>query len=222
MSVVRRPVIGIVGHLQLHARPFGDLPVHGAAARYADAVAACGGRPVIVPPGTGPGLLDLLDGVVLTGGDDLGADPARDSDEVALVRAASAARVPVLGVCRGLQVLVVAFGGTLQGGLDHVHPATGHRVTTRPGSVVRGLLGVSATTSALHRQAVADPGPAWRPTAWADDGVVEAIEPTDPAVTALGVQWHPELHWNDAPHDATGPAVFAWLARTAGSRSTAR
>lgn len=213
-------MIGIAGHHQLVPRPFGDLPVHGAAAAYATAVAASGGRPVVVPPGAGRDLLGVLDGVVLTGGDDLGADPRRDADEIALVRAAVRTGVPVLGACRGLQVLAVALGGTLRGGLDHVHPGTGHDVTTRPGSAVRRMLGWRARTSALHRQAVADPGPHWVATAWAEDGVIEAIEPADPAVRALGVQWHPELFWNAAPHDTTGPAVFAWLTRTAENGST--
>lgn len=222
MSAVRRPVIGIAGHHQLVPRPFGDLPVHGAAAAYAAAVAACGGRPVVVPPGAGPGLLDVLDGVVLTGGDDVGTDSARDADETALVRVAVAARVPLLGACRGLQVMAVALGGDLHEAAGHCEPATGHSVTTRPGSVVHGLVGAAATTTALHRQAVADPGPSWRATAWAMDGTVEAIEPTDPAIPALGVQWHPELFWNDAPHDPTGPVVFAWLARLAQNGSTRR
>lgn len=220
MSAVRRPVIGIAGHRQLVARPFGDLPVHGAAAAYAAAVTACGGRPVVVPPGAGADLLDILDGVVLTGGDDIGADPVRDTDETALVRAAATARVPLLGACRGLQVMAVALGGGLRDVAGHRHPATGHAVTTQPGSVVHGLVGAATTTTALHRQAVADPGPHWRATAWAMDGTVEAIEPTDPAIPALGVQWHPELFWNDAPHDATGPAVFTWLTRLAENGST--
>lgn len=220
MSAVRRPVIGIAGHRQLVPRPFGELPVHGAAAAYALAVTATGGRPVVLPPGTATDLLDTVDAVVLTGGDDVGADPARDADEVALVRAAVDAHVPLLGACRGLQVMAVALGGTLGDVPGHVHPAGGHVVTTRPGSVAHGLLGAATTTTALHGQAVADPGPRWRATAWAMDGTVEAIEPDDPGVPALGVQWHPELFWNDAPHDATGPAVFAWLVRHAGNGST--
>lgn len=221
MSVVRRPVIGIAGHRQLVPRPFGDLPVHGAAAAYAAAVTACGGRPVVVPPGAGTDLLDVVDGMVLTGGDDLGVDPDRDAEEAALVHAAGAAGVPLLGVCRGLQVLAVALGGRLGDVPGHVHPARGHVVTTRPGSVVHGLLGAAVTTSALHQQAVVDPGPDARATAWAMDGTIEAVEPADPAVPALGVQWHPELFWNDGPHDATGPTVFTWLVRFAGNGSTA-
>lgn len=220
MSAVRRPVIGIAGHRHLVPRPFGDLPVHGAAAPYAAAVAACGGRPVVLPPGSGLDLLDIVDGVVLTGGDDLGTDPARDAEETALVHATVAAGIPLLGVCRGLQVLAVALGGRLVDVADHLHPGTGHAVTTQPGSLVHRLLGATATTSALHRQAVADPGPHGRATAWAMDGTVEAVEPCDPAIPALGVQWHPELFWNDGLRDPTGPAVFAWLVRIAGNGST--
>lgn len=215
-------MIGIAGHRQLVPRPFGDLPVHGAAAAYAAAVAATGGRPVVLSPGTAIDLLDVVDAVVLTGGDDVGADPARDADETALVRAAVAAGVPLLGACRGMQVMAVALGGTLRDATAHLQPASGHVVTPRPASVAHGLLGAAATTTALHRQAVADPGPHWRATAWAMDGTVEAIEPTDPAVPALGVQWHPELFWNDGPHDATGPAVFGWLVRLAENGSTRR
>lgn len=227
----RGPVIGIVGHGYDVAKPFGVLPAHGAPRWFSLAVAAAGGRPVIVPPGAGNDLLDVLDGLVLTGGGDVdparygGAagsacdvDPGRDEDEIELVRAAAGARLPLLGVCRGLQVMAVALGGTLRGGVAHVQPEDGHPVATAPGSVVRALVGDRPMTSALHRQAVADPGPHWKPTAWTDDGVIEAIEPTT-AWSALGVQWHPELHWNPWPSDATGPAVFAWLVRQAASRA---
>lgn len=230
----RRPVIGIVGHGYDVPKPFGILAAHGAPQWFSIAVAAAGGRPVIVPPGAGTDLLDILDGLVLTGGGDVdparygGApgsafdvDPGRDEDEIDMVRAAAAARVPLLGVCRGLQVLVVALGGTLRGGLDHVHPEDGHPVTTAPDSLIRTLVGERPTTSALHRQAVADPGPHWTPTAWTDDGVIEAIEPTTDW-PALGVQWHPELHWNPWPRDATGPSVFGWLIRRATSRTENR
>ncbi|MCX6400370.1 MAG: gamma-glutamyl-gamma-aminobutyrate hydrolase family protein [Propionibacteriales bacterium] len=227
----RRPVIGIVGHGYDVAKPFGSLAAHGAPQWFSIAVAATGGRPVIVPPGAGIELLDVVDGLVLTGGGDVdparygGApgsafdvDAGRDADEIDVVRAAAAARIPLLGVCRGLQVLVVALGGSLRSGVDHVHPEAGHPVTTAPGSLIRALVGERATTSALHRQAIADPGPRWTPTAWTDDGVIEAIEPTADW-SALGVQWHPELHWNERPHDATGPVVFDWLVRQAASRT---
>ncbi|KRB80250.1 hypothetical protein ASE01_01800 [Nocardioides sp. Root190] len=236
MSADPRPVIGIAGHGYDVARDFGSLPVHGTPRSYVDAVAASGGRPVVLPPGAAPDLLDLVDGIVLTGGGDVdparyggdatdvagarGVVPQRDADEIALVHAALAAGVPLLGVCRGLQVLAVAAGGRLRGDIGHVHPADGHPVTTAPGSLVRRLLGPEPTTSALHRQAVVDPGAEWVATAWAADGVVEAIEPRDAGRVALGVQWHPELAWNTWPHDPTGPAIFTWLAQMAENRST--
>jgi putative glutamine amidotransferase len=227
-----RPVVGVVGHEYVVRKHFGDLPVTGTPRWYADALAAVGARPVLLPGGGAPDLLDVLDALVLTGGGDVdpvlsGGDPAtasevdreRDDHEIALVRAAARAGVPLLGVCRGLQVLAVAFGGTLVGGLDHARPHDGHEVATAPDSVVRDLVGPRARTSALHRQAVADPGSAWRPTAWAGDGVVEAIEWIGGDWAALGVQWHPELAWHADLEDATGPAIFGWLADAARARS---
>ncbi len=221
-----RPVVGIVGHGHLVPRPFGDLPVVGAPAAYVDALGACGMRPLLLPGGHACDLLDLVDALVLTGGGDLdprlsGADPggaaevdpARDRDELAVAAAAAELGVPTLGVCRGLQVLVVARGGTLRGGIEH-RLLDGHDVRTAPGSLVRTLLGPVARTTALHRQAVDDPGPAWRATAWAGD-VIEAVEPalvgTGRAWPVLGVQWHPEMDGVAGFRDPTGAAVLGWL-----------
>lgn len=221
------PVVGVVGHGHVVAKGFGPLAVTGTPHAFTAAVAAAGGRPIILPPLAAANLLDVVDALVLTGGGDVdpatygGTGPAlevdrdRDAAEIALVRAAAEARVPVLGVCRGLQVLAVALGGTLTGGLDHVDPLGGHAVRTSPGSLVHELVGGRTRTSALHRQAVAETGPNWRPTAWSDDGTVEAIEPVEGAWPALGVQWHPELHWSAELEDSTGPAVFGWLVEAA-------
>jgi putative glutamine amidotransferase len=227
-----QPVIGIVSHGYVVPRPFGDLPVTGTPPTYVEAVAATGARPVLLPGTHALELLDVVDGLVLTGGGDVDpalydgdpgsatdVDHARDDAEIALVRAASQARIPLLGVCRGAQVLAVAFGGRLAGGLDHIDPVAGHPVSTADGSMVHRLVGARPATSALHRQAIADPGPRWRATAWAGDGTVEAIEwrPGDWAV--LGVQWHPELAWHADLHDPTGPALFGWLVAAASTRS---
>ncbi|RZI87232.1 MAG: gamma-glutamyl-gamma-aminobutyrate hydrolase family protein [Microbacterium sp.] len=220
----RRPVVGVVGHGYVVPRAFGDLPVTGTPPTYLDCLTAAGARPVVLPGEHAVDLLDLVDAVVLTGGGDLdpalsGArnartdevDRARDEAELALARAAAQRRTPVLGICRGMQVLVVADGGTLHDGVGHVHLGPGHLVRTAAGSQARALLGTEVVTTALHQQAVADPGPCWRATAWAD-AVVEAVEPVDPARIALGVQWHPELHGTAPFHDPTGPALFGWLA----------
>lgn len=229
------PVVGVVGHAYVVPKPFGALPVTGSPTCYLDGLVAVGARPVLLPGSEAVDLLDVVDALVLTGGGDLdpllsGADPAGaseidracDDSEIAVVRAAAAAGVPLLGVCRGLQVLATAFGGTLAGGLEHIRPHDGHDVTTVPGSVMHELVGPQVCTSALHRQAIADPGPRWRPTARADDGVVEAIEWVGGGWPVLGVQWHPELAWSEGFDDPTGPALFGWLRDVATIRAGRR
>jgi putative glutamine amidotransferase len=228
----RFPVVGIVGHGYVVPRPFGDLAVTGTPRHYVEALVAAGARPVLLAGSHAVDLLDVVDGLVLTGGGDLdpalyGGDPdaaadvdrARDDAEIALVRAAAQARIPLLGVCRGAQVLAVAFGGRLTDGVAHIDPHTGHPVSTRAGSEVHRLVGDRAVTSALHRQAITEPGTPWRATAWAEDGTVEAIEWSAGDWDVLGVQWHPELAWHDDLDDPTGPALFDWLARAAHVRS---
>lgn len=218
------PVVGVVAHEYAVPRPFGTLPVAGGPTWYLDGLAAVGARAVLLPGPRSAGLLDLVDAVVLTGGGDVdpllyGGDPGsavdvdrgRDHDEVALVRAAATTGTPLLGVCRGLHMLAVAFGGTLASQVEHERPFVGHAVRTAPGSIIHDVVGHHAHTSALHHQAVADPGPWWRPTAWADDGIVEAVEWIDGGWPAIGVQWHPELAWCETLDDPTGPALFGWL-----------
>lgn len=220
MSGSREPVIGsvigIVGHGYLVPRGPALLRVTGTPRDYADRIVAAGARPVVLPAGHVLDLLDLVDALVLTGGADLGVDPERDSEELAVVREAARRRIPLLGVCRGLQVLVVAFGGTLVADLGSSHrlPETGHPVRCTAGSLAGSLLGPAPTVTSLHHQSVADPGPSWRVTARAGDGVVEAAEWAGPgAWDVLGVQWHPELSM-----DGTGERVFGWLVEVARQR----
>lgn len=223
-----RPVVGIVGHGYTVPLHFGDLPVVGTPRAFTEVVADAGGRPVVLPSREAVDLLDVVDALVLTGGGDvdpawyggdpraaIGVDRERDETEIRLVRAAADARVPILAVCRGLQVLAVAFGGTLRNGVPHLLPEAGHDVSTAPGSLTHRLLGPRVRTSALHQQAIADLGPSWRPTAWSDDGTVEAIEPVADDWPGLGVQWHPELVGREPLGDGTGPAVFGWLVAAA-------
>ncbi len=146
-----------------------------------------------------------------------GVDRSRDDAEIAVVLAAAELRVPLLGCCRGLQVMAVALGATLRSVEGHVQPGPGHHVHTQPGSLIAELVGPVVWTSALHEQAIADPGLSWRPTAWADD-TIESIEPIDDRWPALGVQWHPELGGVAGFNDHTGRALFEWLAERARSR----
>ncbi|WP_027947268.1 gamma-glutamyl-gamma-aminobutyrate hydrolase family protein [Amycolatopsis taiwanensis] len=181
---------------------------------YVDCVVAAGGVPVLLPSvGEDTSALSGVDALVLAGGADVEparyADaaheetvsrPERDGFEFALLDAALAGGLPVLGVCRGMQVLNVALGGTLTQHLPDdlraVHqpaPATygPNRVTVAEGSRMAGILGGEAKTWCYHHQAVDRLGAGLIPVAWAPDDVVEAVElPGEPFV--LGVQWHPE------------------------------
>jgi putative glutamine amidotransferase len=227
--MTRGPVVGIVGHRYVVPRPYVQLDVTGTPRAYVDRIASAGGRPLLLPAGHAVAHLDLVDALVLTGGGDvdparyagdadaaLDVEPSRDDDEVALVHATAAAGVPLLGVCRGLQVLVVAFGGTLVGHVDGPRlPGAGHRIEPGPGTLARRVLGGRPHVTSLHHQAVDDPGPCWRVTARADDAVAEAVEWAGPGDwAALGVQWHPEL-----PDDATGGRVFGWLVGAARTKA---
>lgn len=157
-------------------------------------------------------LLDLCDGVVLTGGGDIeptayGAaadgtskytDAERDAWDSRLMRMVVDREIPTLGVCRGLQVANVAFGGTLHQHLDG-HEAddlaydTAHTVVVEPGTRLAELLGHGeAEVNSLHHQAIATLGPGVRAVATSADGIVEAIE-LEGSDHFLAVQWHPEL-----------------------------
>lgn len=188
-------------------------------------VRAAGGLPVVLPHASGDAaaLAARLDGLLLSGGEDLdparsgasgarATDPARDDSELALLAAARERRLPVLGICRGMQLLSVAFGGSLVDGLD-AHDRrdapfrqAAHPVRCRAGSRVRRLAGAASHVNSVHRQGVEAPGAGLRATAHAPDGIVEALEHADEPL--LGIQWHPEY----AP--APGP-VFGWLVEAA-------
>ena len=172
---------------------------------YVRQVQEAGGIAVLLAPDPEPAeLLPLLDGLLLTGGADIGDAPERDAFELAIAAAALEADVPVLGVCRGMQVMNVARGGTL---IEHLPDTVGHEdhradararsATTTCGSPTArsprrvAREGVHATKS-HHHQGVDAIGDGLEVTGWATvDDLPEAIE--DPSKRfALGVQWHPE------------------------------
>lgn len=196
--------------------------LHTLGAEYPQAILDAGGLPILLPtldPGDAHDALEGMDGLVLVGGDDVtpelygrhgdGAqhtNPAADRSDLALVHAAVECQLPVFGICRGLQVLNVAFGGTLH--LDITSPDGVHRpVPTMPGEAMQvrhdveiaadsWLAGVYRTTrrrvNSLHHQAIDRLADGFRPTAWAADGIIEAVESTVDGRDAWGVQWHPE------------------------------
>jgi len=197
-------------------------------ANYADSVVSAGGVPVLLPPAPGPEAagvaLDGVHGLVLAGGADVdplryGAEraaqtgpprPDRDAWELSLAAAALDRDMPLLAICRGMQVLNVLLGGDL---VQHLPDSTGHddhqplvgehgrhEVRTAPGSLLANTVGPSCVVATYHHQAVDRLGRDLTPTAWAADGTVEAVEARAASWT-VGVQWHPESH--------DGGALFA-------------
>jgi putative glutamine amidotransferase len=189
--------------------------------RYTDSIVAAGGIPVLLPPA--PGIEDTLarlDGLLLSGGGDIdparhGAEPhalitnvreERDAAEFALLDAALSMRLPVFGICRGMQVINVARDGSLHQHLPEVvghdghAPVPGefgaHHVRVAPDSRLSGILGLDAglhiVTPTHHHQAVDRLGKGLTATAWAADGTIEAFEADAADAFLMAVQWHPE------------------------------
>jgi putative glutamine amidotransferase len=187
--------------------------------QYGAAVEATGGVPVLLAPiaqaGAADAVVARLDGLVISGGADVSPqrydeDPHdrttnwredRDSWELALLGAADDAGLPVLGVCRGMQVMAVHTGGTLDQhvpdlvGHDRHNPAPGvfgdTSVSLAPESRLASLIGTTHTVHCHHHQAVRS-HPGFTAVAWADDGVLEAMEATGDRL-CVAVQWHPEV-----------------------------
>ena len=200
---------------------------------YAEQVAAAGGVPVLLPPLPGEtAAVRRLDAVILSGGGDLdpagyGAaphpettrvQPGRDRAELDLLAAALAAGLPVLAICRGLQILNVSRGGTLRqhlpdGGGHSAGPGTfgSHPVRVAPGSRLASLLGPPPDgdgtrwldVPTAHHQAIDRLGDGLVATAWAADGTIEAVEPANRDEFLIAVQWHPE--------QGTDPRLFRGL-----------
>ncbi|MCV7197099.1 gamma-glutamyl-gamma-aminobutyrate hydrolase family protein [Mycobacterium angelicum] len=221
----RRPVVGLTAYLEQVQTGIWDVPACYLPADYFEGVSMAGGIAVLLPPQPADpeiveSLLDSLHALVITGGYDVdpaaygqqphpATDPprtARDAWEFALLKAALDRGLPVLGICRGAQVLNVALGGTLHQHLPDVLGHSGHRagngvftrlpVRTVPGTRVAALIGESADVPCYHHQAIDKVADGLVVSAGDIDGVVEALElPGDRF--ALAVQWHPEKSLDD-------------------------
>jgi putative glutamine amidotransferase len=234
-----RPVIGICAAIESAAwGVWRELDANVSQRTYSVGVSEAGGLPLLLPPDTVSAeapdqLLDLLDGLILSGGSDLdpasyGAEPApetagyrpeRDRFEIGLARRALERDLPVLGVCRGMQLLNVACGGTLEQQVAdadvHLHTPgqfVDHEVRLEPGSLAAEAVGVErVSVRSHHHQGIARLGDGLVASGWAEPGeAIEAIERPESA-WALGVLWHTE-------EDRTSPvlAAFTEVARTAG------
>lgn len=225
-SAAMRPMIGITAAQREVPSSAGEDRAHVLYVTYTAMVRAAGGLPIILVPGDGVDeVVARIDGLVLSGGGDVdptryggpgepavyGVDPERDEFEMALARAAAERRLPTLAVCRGMQIVNVAFGGTLIADISSRIPdaeehrrrgdevrLTTQRVTIDAGSAVARALGsTDLRVNTVHHQAVDEVGAGLRITGRADDGVPEAMEAQDWPLWA--VQWHPEWLGRDDP-----------------------
>jgi putative glutamine amidotransferase len=225
------PVVGIPACV----RPMASLPFHVVGDKYVRAVADGAGALPLLVPALGPGLdperlLDRLDGLLITGSHsnvephhyEGGTsrpgtlhDPERDATTLPLIRAAIARGVPLLGICRGLQELNVALGGTLHqqlretpGRRDHMPPedlpterqyGPAHTVAPVPGGQLAAITGMSElTVNSVHVQGIDRLAGRLAVEATSPDGVIEAVRVADAPAFALAVQWHPEWRfWED-------------------------
>ena len=238
-----KPEIAVVAY---HLRPgrvtHWMVGGYGVPESYVDAVRRAGGRPTLILPGddrTPAELLDRYDGLLLVGGGDIeprrygqdasetiyGVEEDRDAFEIDLLHEADRREMPTLCICRGMQVLNVAFGGTLHQDLPsddrfvpHGTPSGAdelfHDVKLEPGSATATAAGVDVVScSSHHHQGIDAVGDGLRATGWSEDGLVEVLERDRGWL--LGVQWHPE---DSAERDAAQQGLFDDFVRRAVAR----
>jgi putative glutamine amidotransferase len=241
------PLIGITTSITVGTVPERAY-VNGA---YVRAVQAAGGIPVLLTPHFTPevqaALWQRLNGLVLTGGGDIEpgrfgearhptvdeVSPARDDLEIDLTRRAVAENVPLFAICRGIQVLNVALGGTLvqdlpsewPNALPHsqkaprTHPTHAVKVMGEGTHLGRVLGALEVEVNSMHHQAIKQLGEGLREVGWAPDGVVEGVEMPGDDRFVLGVQWHPE---ELVAHDQAARNLFTAIVDAARRRPRAR
>ncbi|MFL5583275.1 MAG: gamma-glutamyl-gamma-aminobutyrate hydrolase family protein [Gemmatimonadaceae bacterium] len=223
MSSARKPAPACTVAVTAGIRPDGDTNRVRLTAAYVTALENAGLVPLIVPPLTSAdaasAVLDSVAGLVLTGGEDVdparygeqrhekvrSVNAARDATEAALIQEARARGTPVLAICRGIQMLNVALGGTLvqdipsQCNTDIVHDEEGprdsrsHEVSIEPGSLIARAVGTDhLTVNSFQHQSVKRVADGMRVTARSPDGIIEGLESTEDDWWVMAVQWHPE------------------------------
>lgn len=229
MSSARKPVRACTVAVTAGIRPDGDTSRVRLTAAYVTALESAGLIPLIVPPLSTPdaaaAVLDSVAGLVLTGGGDI--DPAlygekrhekvhsinaaRDATEAALIEEAKRRGTPVLAICRGIQMLNVALGGTLVQDIpsewetkishdeESARTSRTHEVSVEPDSLIANAIAAEhLTVNSFHHQAVKRVADGMRVTARSPDGIIEGLESTDKNWWVMAVQWHPE-EMTDSP-----------------------
>lgn len=220
--MTRAPLIGITTHSR---NATNEVVLPGT---YVDAVQSVGGNPILLPPTQShlESLLDAIDGLILSGGGDIhpihyngedhpeiyGIDDDRDTFEITLAKLALMREIPVLGICRGMQVLTVAtgggliphvpevFGDSIDHRLDNPRRPIPHEIEVLAESRLSELLGkTQMTIVSWHHQAVEFHSDVWKLAARSNDGLIEALEHSEHP-WAIALQWHPELSMQDPAH----------------------
>jgi putative glutamine amidotransferase len=221
----RKPIIGITPSPMEDTQEHGTFTRYAMATTYTEAIEAAGGVPMVIPPQRGniDEIISIIDGLLLSGGADIdparygdeelhpstyGVNPLRDELEIDLARAAVARSIPTLCICRGIQVLNVALGGTLIQDVPDQYPSSvqhrqhdagipkeepGHTVSVVPGSLLADTYGADTiAVNSFHHQALRDIAPGLYVNATSPDELVESVSLPDSG-WMLGVQWHPEM-----------------------------
>ena len=254
MSVYRAagmgPLIGITTRLRDLPSSAGTSPTHTLNKAYTLAVERAGGVPVLLTsqdPASAPAILDRLDGVILSGGGDIdpvnysgnaaeaslyGIESERDAFEFAIIRGAQSRKLPLLAICRGMQVVNVALGGSLHEDIQsHIEGSSDHFLSgedvyrtpihvTIDGDCRLGKLlnTTEVAVNSIHHQSVKELAPGLSAVGWGNDGVVEAVEHEDPEWAFQGVQWHPEFLSEKG--DLAALAIFEAFIETASNASS--
>lgn len=236
---MRRPIIGIAANeIENAGARLYHLPISYTPSGYIKAVQHAGGLPLVLPVGS-PELareyVTQIDKLILAGGqnvspglygetiqvEEASVSDERDQFELALIEEAVAQRKPIFAVCRGLQLINVALGGSLYQDLSHLNETAithmqapiareipTHRIRTEEVSILRRIYGEQTTVNSFHFQAVKKLAKKLRVTALSEDGVIEGIESRDPSLALLGVQWHPDFAYDHLEQEM---AVFRYV-----------
>lgn len=218
-----KPIVGVSGYVMIKvSNNLLNFDMNIVPKELTDALRNAGATPFVLPLSKAKEAkeyVDQMDALVLAGGEDVDPllfyeephlnvgeiEPDRDDFELALIEEAWKQKKPILGICRGLQLLNVASNGTLYQDLsiyenlevNHIQKTpwkyATHSILIEENSWLGEALGTEQVVNSYHHQAIKEIGDAFRPVAWSKDGLIEAIESIDPKQKVMAVQWHPEL-----------------------------